>query len=258
MNVITNPGSHRERCNGKAQVNYVESSSGWAFGYDSMGRATAWHCETGRANFGYSIIAEWHDPPSPPDGYVVMPREYGIRPGDMFSDNVTRRQGSPWRVVTSLVGKCQASLEQHNADLAPIYIASRVPPSPPEFRISDKGCGVYETRDGRQATVDSQYESTWGGVCEDERREWNNDGSQIPDHILRGDLVRYISPLPTEQPWTPTCELRLARPQNRHIGKPKLLGKCHNGHVGFDVIPEQKWTRGVESEWRPIEVTDGN
>jgi hypothetical protein len=70
--VITGLGLYRERSNGKAKVDYIDRSTGWAFGYDSNGRATAWHCETGRAVYGFSIASEWIDPPAFSVGDLVL------------------------------------------------------------------------------------------------------------------------------------------------------------------------------------------
>lgn len=139
------------------------------------------------------------------------------------------------------------------------FFAEPIPAPEPPFRISTRGVGIYETRDGRQAKVTRNVSSSpkvlWEGNTSS--RDWTAwfDNGRRGDTESKCDLVRYISPLPEPEKWTPTCELRFVRPQNRHIGKPQLNAVCHNGYGGFRLILEQKWTRGDDEQWRQVEVT---
>lgn len=195
MSVITKPGPYRERSGGKARVTMVDSETGFAFGYDSLNRATAWQCETGCANYGYSISGEWHDQPER------------------------------------------------------------------AFRVSDHGCGIYETREGKQVSlVDKSGSETFpwrakfGAIG---YAAWGDDGRFYSDGKARPqDLVRYVGPLPQPaEQWTKTCDLRLRRVSD----KPELPAVCV---MWFDMktnewarryyVQEQRYTCGDREEWRAI------
>lgn len=192
-------------------------------------------------------------PPEPPAGCVVMPREYVAKAGDW-----TCLRGSGWD-DWDRSGKSAAQLDEQFPHNIPHYIAA---PIPKPFSISEHGPGVYQTRDGREATITHKDGGEWPwhgcttGISADIDMSWRDDGMFCFGPDKPGDLIRYLRPLPeTTETWVPTVELRWSD----FVGLPQpgsAWVSCHdkNGTYSCNRVLEQKWTRGSESEWRPVEV----
>lgn len=140
------------------------------------------------------------DPPAPPTGYEIRDRNYVPQRGDLLWECGT------WYAVFDH----QLSIEDRDLqmpDLAPMFIAS---PIPKPFRISEHGPGLYETRDGREATVerkDGPGLHPWSGTlnCGSEgvcRLTWKDCGMwRASDECASThDLVRYLGPLEPQKP----------------------------------------------------------
>lgn len=250
MSVITKTGLHREVGGGKARVEFLGSMPGVAFGYDSQGRPTAWECETGATCYGKHIAAERVDPPAPPpvdvgEGWRRLAKGDLIEIGDEWLDDVR----GEWMPCDYRIGTPFGA----NVGSGEWLPHRRRIPQP--FRISTHGCGVYETRDGREANVTliksggafSYPASGTVAGCAGEYT-WTDEGQESAVFKARRDLVRYLRPLPSPEPqWTPTCELRWKQPLRGWAGVTPAGAQMLN-------TLEQRWTCGDREEWRAVEI----
>lgn len=256
--VIQRVGEYDQTCDEqrrmKARVEHIEN--GRAFWFDCDGDPDHWDAATGEADATYDIKGLWiPDPPAPPEGFAVMPRDYVAKAGDRVFAGTTNR----WVDVTGWAGCSVVQLEGELAARIPTYIAS---PIPKPFRISDKGCGVYARRDGVEKKVVSTARREWRGEfyvwADDVGWTYRDDGvvchQTTPSPL---DLVRYISPLPEPEPqeqWVPTCELRWKQCKSGDGGGVWIWE--HDKVCPRQILArqEQRWTCGEKSEWRPVGV----
>ncbi len=255
--VITKPGFYRTQDGEKAEVVGQASDGRWL----GILNGAAWWNSDGQLFCGIhrpgNITGPWHDPPTPPDGFQLMPRKYLPTGGDMFCD-----AGGPlWKPIYSggtWVNRASAEwLDENRTPYAPHYIAS---PIPKPFRISEHGVGVYETRDGRELKVVSRcgpQSYPWCGEQAIYRRQWSDSGKRFHNRDVEDDLVRYIGPLPAEkpqEPWTCTGELRWNNADEACQARDAELDYARKA-IKTVMVLEQRWTRGTEEEWRPVPVT---
>jgi hypothetical protein len=254
--VIQKVGDYKQRNGGKAEVRFLD---GVAYGRDDLGSVTVWATttgsvllDTGRTTGVADIVGEWQDPPAPPE------------PGEgwrLLEEGELPQEGDECRSRTNTKDEWTPCLNwSRNAPQSSVCIYRRRIPKP--FRISDHGPGVYETRDGREAKVDDRNNlavHVWGGllVCPPEgalRCTWTDAGRWSADitQTHRNDLVRYIGPLPVEEPWVPTCELRWDKCSHTMSGA--TIVSTGNYALNEVCRLEQRWTRGTEEEWRPVKV----
>lgn len=139
-----------------------------------------------------------------------------------------------------------------------------VEPNPAPFRISDHGCGIYETRDGREAVVRILNDTIHEGRPIRGRIRgndfdfcWGDDGLNRPSKFDCGsDIVHYIGPLPNPaETWTSTARTQ-DRVLNRDNGGPIPDGAfwSYRGGESKLVVREQCWVCGDREEWRVPEV----
>lgn len=249
--IIQSVGEYDQTCDEqrrmKARVVHIEN--GRAFGFDCDGDPDHWDAATGEADSSYDIKGPWiPDPPEPPAGFVVMPKEYVAKDGDKLT-------GSNWQCGWQKFPRCfdgmsAADIEATYPSSGTHWIAS---PIPKPFSISEHGPGVYARRDGVEANVDAWNEisKTWSGRVAGDLHGWFDDGKVNYTGEHPGDLVRYLRPLPKPTvEWTPTNELRLAETSLSD----SLATWYGKGGASTWRRLEQKWTCGEKSEWRPVGV----
>lgn len=202
--VIPKPGLYRQQNGRPADVKWV--GDGKALGFDSNGEETAWWTATGKwtveapDDFGFHITGPWiPDPPEPPPGFAVMPKDYVAKVGDWAANNGHQKKFAVIDPRNGLwIGWSAERLDYDRPHNAPHYIAA---PMPKPFSISEHGPGVYETRDGEEATVKRQcsVEVTyiWKGCTQSlSYASWADGGQFEVSRTLPHDLVRYLRPLP--------------------------------------------------------------
>lgn len=231
---IEKPGEFKQRDGRTSEL--LAQRGGYWFGINPSGFPCRWHIDGTHEEHTLSDIVG-PIPPKPPPGFQTY-----------LSDKVSQWDMifSQWDMIYR--GRSAAQLDVQFPNNAPHYIAS---PIPKTFRISDHGPGVYECRDGRQATVTGKIANPacggkypWEGIGRDGECFFTDEGKfWAHEEESEADLVRYIGP-PTEQPWTNT-----KTPRYRMVGS-ILIGPINTAIW----IEERKWTRGTESEWRPVEV----
>lgn len=241
---ITKPGLYRQRNGGKAEV-FGKGSDGRWYGaeHSPMPCCSVW-MDSGAfacdgAEGATDIVGEWIDAPDPGEGWRPLKDEEVVEEGDEFT-----RNGRVWLSPTETVGMAVRDARQRFIAPERVFYKRRIPQP---FRVSEHGLGIYATRDGREATVDSKDGlGEWSGMLDRgpwfgiDRVTWKDDGHWHNDRELPNDLVRYIGPLPKTEPetWVRTNELQWRYKRQESIA-PTL---------------EQKWTCGDKSEWRPVEV----
>jgi hypothetical protein len=248
--VITKVGPHRLEDGSPCRVVHIEY--GFAFGFDKGGKTHAWCCATGDETENRSrfrIVGEWQDPPAPPvppEGFEIRNRDYKCQLGDKGMNNT-----GGWGEVTnsSWLGKSARELDAWGERYAPYYIASPIPkPQPPEpgegWRLLEPSEQVEEGDE-----VFRPEFPDWGW-----RLSENLIGRRLQSH---GCLYRRrIGPLPVEEPWVPTNELRWKLADGvgtTWVGVKET--RNGNGLAYANHRLEQRWTRGTEEDWRPIPVT---
>lgn len=263
--VITKPGLYRQQNGKQADVKWV--GDGKALGFDHNGEETCWNAASGKwngnapVNFQFHITGQWiPDPPEPPDGFQVMPKEYVAKEGDQ----VWSTSHGFWTKCFHAIGMTAGQYDQWNDQCrseAPHFFAS---PIRKPFSISEHGPGVYETRDGREAVVIGRgcgISFPWTGYIDEGERfnkSWKDCGTWQQGEQPQ-DLVRYLRPLPktavdsppAQSEWVPTNELRLWKCGYRDIGRFfTAISENESGYAHF----VRKWTNGTDSEWRPVKV----
>jgi hypothetical protein len=231
---ITKTGPHRNKSGGQVHVQCIDGK--YSFGTSTM-LPRVWKTCDGTTIYGPqadNITGPWHEPPTPPDGFQLMPADYVSKAGDIA------RTGhcSDWFPLTAWLGRYSDQLSAHVG--SGIYIAS---PIPKPFRISDHGCGVYERRDGQEATVRRQC---CGGLEKSDLRwssrtgagfEWYDTGHVLECGIERdNDLVRYIGPLPEPQPERPPLGIKPRR-INDEQRREELLAAIRRFRDGKRKVP---------------------
>ena len=276
--VIPKPGKYQQFSGRPAEVKWV--GDGKALGFDFGGEPTMWDAATGRwalamnePEFCCHIVSPW--PPDPPpkpvdpgEGWRLLGDDEVIADGDEYLCEGGRRQWFPVACAPPQGMTVAASHGWWIRDYVPVHYRRRIPKT---FRISDQGCGVYETRDGREAVVTGHnpgFKTTcrnrceWVGATTEAGRafstSWTDSGNwAIQDQAV--DLVRYLRPLPEPEGFLPTNELRTRTlglagtvPDNK---RPNGTYSAFANGSWFSVVLEQKWTNGTVTEWRPIPVT---
>lgn len=240
---ITKPGFYRQRNGGKAEV-FAECGQWW-YGVDTDGYARRWS-NRGLLNphvncdYAFDLVAPWTDAPDPGEGWRLLEEGEQVTSGDEY-----------WHAKKEWKPVCQFPKFDSN-----IYVPHRRRVRPP-FRISDKGPGLYATRDGRTAKVTEKCTTLrpWHGTVANYtgRFCWHDDGTYqgVPGQQISSDLVRYIGPLPDETPWVATSEYRQHARNHEGVGSFLYWEAAYEPHP---VRIERKWTRGLEVEWRPVGV----
>lgn len=198
--IITGPGFYKQQNGGKAEVCGQSKLDGRWYGRPACtATGHSWNHDGTSTAPSFNIVSAWiPEPPAPPPGFVVMPRN--VKPY-MGCQRWSRSLGwSPLMDDSYLEGS--AEYWDSRSAAAPIYFAS---PIPKPFRISEHGVGVYETRDGREATVFRRFGDGWAGPDLPSGFEWYDDGRRDSFGERPNDLVRYLRPLPQPE-WTPTNE----------------------------------------------------
>jgi len=244
-NIIPSLGEYVDTNGLPCRVVHIEG--GWAFGFYSDGAGGVWECEDGYSPYYADIKGpKPPDPPTPPEGFQLADREtHKYRREDKIIGN---RGGWLCFDAPEHVGLTAVEFDAKYPREEPFYIAS---PIPKPFSISEHGPGVYETRDGRRATVNSRLAGTrdwWNGTVHGSGRTWKEDGWYPTSGPCTEDLVRYIGPL--EEPWVATDMHRETIVASDGTTWTKTW-------CGFVDLPkprriEQKFTRGTEEQWREV------
>jgi hypothetical protein len=232
---ITCPGFYRQRNGGKAEL-FAERHGGRWYGLTGTGFMEWWDrtgIQRGSAgDFAGDIVSEWHEPPTPPDGFQLMPADYV---GEKGLDQIwLTGNDSYWSTIEGDVSA--ERMDYLWPSHAPHYIAS---PIPKPFRISDHGCGVYECRDGSRAKVTQIDKSSYpwrGSTDRVSTASWTDCGAftiGVPQHF---DLVRYIGPLPSPQPERPPLGIKPRR-INDEQRRDELLAAIRRFRDGKRKVP---------------------
>jgi hypothetical protein len=230
---ITGPGFYRQRNGGKVEVFAVRN--GWWYGKE-LGRSgfdgNCWTSE-GTVYSGIdnrSITGPWHEPPTPPDGFQLMPADYVSKPGDMYW------QGGRTNTWLHPVIQLSATYrDAHYPENAQHYIASPIP----KPALPDPGEGWRLLEDDETFIP--------GDECFDPHEErWRPRMDSIGCKQDRGSWPTRRR-IPEPQPeWVATNEYR------RRVGD--STGSVIVYWTGIEPHRrEQKFVRGTEHEWREVQ-----
>jgi hypothetical protein len=243
--VIQAVGPHKDKHGERCEVKHIDQ--GIAFGFDSDGDPAWWKCDTGNwqgagDNYSLHITGPWIEPPTVDVGEGWRLLEEGEMPQEGDECRWRENTNDPWQSALNW--------KRGNPQSAHCIYRRRVPKP---FRISEHGPGVYLCRDGREYEViplPHGTEFTWW--TRKHAESWRDDGTWSLAHGEKcpdKDLVRYLRPLPQPE-WTPTDQYQQTTIvdgcewTSRWYGKPPSAARI-----------EQRWTRGTESEWRPVPTT---
>lgn len=256
------PGFYRQRNGGKAEVLLINDVHEYAIGFmpSDVGVPQRWttagEFHKGSYSSPLDLVARW-------PRFAVGDR---VRVKDACGliryATVTRHSNVTHFPYMVEDGSWSAWMDE--SELVPDERPA--PEEPKPFRISDHGLGVYETRDGREASIvgirDGLTAYPWNGRVGSDWTSWTNEGKYactISRHSA--DLVRYIGPLPKSvepEQWVPTCEDRYVY-MGLYTFTPISEEYKQSIPMWFDgrwhfVRHERKFTCGDKSEWRPIPV----
>lgn len=229
---ITGPGFYRQRNGGKAEV--FAEREGWWYGMDYSGDAQCWRVNGswrigGEEHHSFDIVDVWHDPPpTPPDGFQLMPRNYVAREGDSLWNALP----PAWQEVGGCAGQSAEEMEVELPGWAPVYIASPIPKP-------DPGEGWRILRDYEIIEKGDEW------CCPEMSQEWSACGTlAVGSTPLEWFIHRTVFVRRRVPKWVATNELRWRQPP----------GSSSHGDGYVLRVLEQKWTFGNKHEWRPIPV----